>query len=251
MSLPLPRLQLFEFNDARWAPSIVRDTLVDSLSRAIRWGGLLDGVIEPLRSCLAAAGSKSVLDLCAGAGGPAAVLSRAMPDVHFLVSDLFPQVAAWEQQRLDFIAEPVDATRIPPALGEGRVRLMVNALHHFPPALAREVLRGLCAGDSPGVFVAEGLVRNPLSFAVMGPVGLASLLATPLLAPKRRLLATAFLPASLAASLWDGTVSALRVYTASELHGLVAELPGWEWSAGEYEHSAGLGRGSWFWGKRR
>lgn len=228
---------------------MVRDTLVDSLSRAIRWGGLLDGIIEPLRECLAVAGSRSVLDLCAGAGGPAAVLSSAMPDVHFLVSDLFPQVEAWKQQHLDFIAEPVDATNVPTA--PGHVRLIVNALHHFPPGLARDVLRGLCAGDSPGVFIAEGLVRNPLSFIAMSPVGLASLLATPLLAPKRRALATAMLPLSLAASAWDGTVSSLRVYTAEELHGMVAELPGWEWKSGEYEHSAGFGRGSWFWGKRK
>lgn len=249
--MSLPRLQLFEFNDARWAPAVVRDTLVDSLSRAIRWGGLLDGIIEPLRECLRASGTKSVLDLCAGAGGPAAVLSRALPDVDFLLSDLYPQVEAWKSAGLSFIAEPVDATNIPPSLGANRVRLIVNALHHFPPSLAREVLRGLCAGDSLGVFIAEGLVRNPLSFVAMGPVGLASLLATPLLAPKRRLLATALLPVSLAASVWDGTVSAFRIHTPEELHAMVADLPGWEWSWGEYEHSAGLGRGNWFRGTRR
>ena len=29
--------------------------------------------------------------------------------------------------------EPVDATRIPPALAHGRARMVINALHHFPP----------------------------------------------------------------------------------------------------------------------
>ncbi len=248
------RLQLFEFNDSAWAPPLLRDTLIDSLSRAIRWGGLLDGVIEPLQRCLDAAGTSQVLDLCAGAGGPAAVLSAAMPNAHFLMSDLFPQVAAWEALRspqLDFVPDAVDATNIPPSLGAGRVRLIVNALHHFPPPLAREVLRGLCAGDSPGVFIAEGLVRSPLSFAAMSPVGLAALFATPLLAPRRRLAATALLPVSLAASIWDGTVSALRMYSPDELHAMVADLPGWTWSSGEYTHSRGFGRGNWFWGKRR
>jgi len=28
--------------------------------------------------------------------------------------------------------EPVDATRIPARLGEGRVRTVINAFHHFP-----------------------------------------------------------------------------------------------------------------------
>lgn len=246
--MQLPRVQLFEFNDSSWAPAIVRDTLVDSLSRAIRWGGLLDGVVTPLRRALDAAGTREVFDLCAGAGGPAAVLSRAMPDAHFVVSDLFPQIDAWQQLRLDFIAAPVDATRPPDAPG---LRLVVNALHHFPPPLAREVLRGLCAGSSPGVFIVEGLVRSPLSFAAMAPMGLAAMLATPLLAPKRRLLATAMLPASLAAAAWDGTVSALRIHTPEELHAMVNDLPGWDWTWGAYRHSAGFGSGTWFWGKRR
>lgn len=260
--MALPRLQLFEFNDAPWAPPVLRDTLVEALSRTLAWGRMLDGLVAPLARCLDQAGTNEVLDLCAGAGGPAAVLARAMAgsgrEAHFLVSDLFPHVARWEALRaeqpgrLDFEPTPVDATAIPPALGAGRVRVIVNALHHFPPAVAKAVLRGACEG-APGVFIAEGLVRNPLSFAAMAPVGIAGLLATPLLAEERRLARAAvtwLTPLALAASAWDGTVSAFRCYLPEELRAMVADLEGWTWTSGEYTHSAGLGRGSWFAGVR-
>jgi hypothetical protein len=151
-----------------------------------------------------------------------------------------------------FVREPVDATRIPPQLGEGRVRVIINALHHFPPPLAREVLRGACEG-APAVFISEGLVRNPLSFAAMGPMGFLSLMATPLLAEDRRLARAAMTwlsPISLGASIWDGTISSLRTYRPEELREMTADLEGWTWTSGEYAHSGGVGAGNWFCGTR-
>jgi hypothetical protein len=257
----LPRLQLFEFNDAAWAPAVLRETLVEALSRTLRWGRMLDGLVAPLARCLERAGTAKILDLCSGAGGPADVLCEAMVkrghDVEFLMSDLFPAVSEWEplcaaNDRLRFVPEPVDATRIPAELGAGRVRVIINALHHFPPEVARAVLRGLCV-DAPAVFIAEGLVRNPLSFAAMGPVGLAALLATPALAKDKNLARAAITwlsPLALGASIWDGTVSSMRTYLPSELREMTEGLDGWLWTSGEYTHSRGLGTGSWFCGTR-
>jgi hypothetical protein len=240
----------------------LRSTLVEALSRAIRWVGLLDGVIDPLARCLREAGTSKVLDLCSGAGGPASVLSAAMAerghDVHFLMSDLFPAVTEWEAlvasnpSRLGFVPEAVDVTAIPGAVGEGRVRVCINALHHFPPPLARELLLGMCR-EAPGVFIAEGLVRNPLSFAAMAPVGLAALMATPLLSKDHRLARAALTwlsPIAVGVSAWDGTVSSMRTHLPEELREMVSGLEGWTWTSGEYAHSAGLGSGSWFSGVR-
>lgn len=259
--MPLPRLQLFEFNDAPWAPALLRDTLVDSLSRALRLGRVLDGLTAPFDEFLDACGTRDVLDLCSGAGGPAAILFEAMRrrgrPVRFLLTDRFPQVARWAALqdawpgRLEFVATPVDATRIPETLAPGHARSIINALHHFPPALAREVLRGACEG-APGLFVAEGLVRNPLRFAAMGPAGLAALLAAPVSMPTRRLeraLLTWASPLALAAATWDGLVSALRIYQPAELLEMVADLPGWRWHHGAFDYG-GVGRGTWLWGVR-
>lgn len=260
-AMALPRLQLFEFNDAAWAPAALRETVVESLSTALRWGRMLDGLVEPFAAFLERTGSIEVLDLCAGAGGPAEVLAEAMERrgraTHFLLSDLFPHVEDWEAlqaanpARLGFVREPLDATNIPPGVGAGRARVIINALHHFPPALARAVLHGACK-DAPGVFIAEGLVRNPLSFAAMAPVGIAALYASPAMARSHRLgraLFTWLTPIALAVSAWDGTVSSFRCYTEAELRDFVRDVDGFTWEYGEYSHSR-FGRGSWFAGVR-
>ena len=66
----LPRLQLFEFNDAPWAPPALRELIVDSLSLALERGRMLDGLIDPVAEFMRDSGSEHILDLCAGAGAP-------------------------------------------------------------------------------------------------------------------------------------------------------------------------------------
>ena len=255
----LPRLQLFEVNDQSWIPEPIRDSLIESLSRALDWGRMLRGLAAPFAEFLDATGSDEVLDLCSGAGGPAAVLvhelrrANRMPP-RFLLTDLHPHAERWQVLRdrepaLDFIPEPVDATDIPAALGAGRARLIVNALHHLPPALAGEVLRAACK-DGPGIFVAEGFERNPLRFFPIAPMGLVSMFANPWLSPRHRLAKFMLMPVSLACAPWDGLVSTLRVYTEAELRKMVEPLgDAFEWSYGTWRFPLG-GQGYWFSGVR-
>jgi hypothetical protein len=255
--MAFPRLQLFEFNDAAWAPEALRETIVAALSRALRWGGVLDGLVDPFTRFLSRAGTNEVLDLCAGAGGPAAILSDALASrgVHarFLLSDLYPHVEAWQQlakesRAVDFIDVPVDATAINGTVGAGRARSIINALHHFPPDVARRLLEGACR-QSPGVFVAEGLERDLRNFASMAITGVGALYATPPFV-KHRLgsaLLTWATPVSLLASAWDGSVSCLRSYSEAELRALVRDVPGWTWEFSTYEHGP-FGRGYYFMG---
>jgi hypothetical protein len=260
----LPRLQLFEFNDAPWTPPLLRETIVEALSRSLRWGGLLRGLVEPFSRFVADTRAEEVLDLCAGAGGPAAIFLEELtrsggPVPRFVLSDLFPRPEAWaalrasHPGRIDFVPGPVDATRIPPALGRGRPRVIINALHHFPPAVAQPLLLGAAEG-APGLFIADAVVRNPLRFAALFPAGVGALLAAPLLAKDRRLaraLLTWFTPLALGASLWDGSISAMRAYGREDLEAFVAPLgDAWRWSSGEFAFG-GVGRGLWFSGVRR
>ena len=67
----LPRAHLFEFNDRDWVPESLRDTIVETLSRSLDWGGFLRPLAPVIDDFLSAAGTREVLDLCAGAGGPA------------------------------------------------------------------------------------------------------------------------------------------------------------------------------------
>jgi hypothetical protein len=259
--MSLPRLQLFELNDSAWVPRPLRDTIVEALSRALDWGGMMRGLVGPFAAFLDETGADEVLELGSGAGGPARVLcnelqaqGRRVPRI--LLTDLHPQPEAWRRARertggaLDFIDAPVDATAIPAELSRGRVRSIINVFHHFPPSLARAVLSDAVA-SSRGVFLAEAFERQPLQFANFAPAGLAALAANPVLSNRDRLakaLLTWATPTAVAASIWDGLVSTMRVYSEDELRAMVAPLDGgWRWTYGNYEYPP-FGRGYYFTG---
>ncbi|MBK7582399.1 MAG: hypothetical protein IPI67_19635 [Myxococcales bacterium] len=72
----LPACSCSEFNDLDWVGSDVRDTVVESLSRGLSWGRTLTGMVWPFAEFLDAAGTERVIDLCAGAGGPAEIVVK-------------------------------------------------------------------------------------------------------------------------------------------------------------------------------
>ncbi len=257
----LPRIQAFEFNDTESVPAFVRETIVESLTLTLRWGHVLSGLVAPFQRFLAASGAREVLDLCAGAAGPATILAKEMRRAgttppRFLLTDLFPQPEVWEQARtehpadIDFVAEPVDATRIPEALGRGRARTIINAFHHFPPPIAQALLADAVRG-SEGVFISEAFDRNPLRFLTIVPAGVFALAANPLFAKRHRLAKAAFTwltPLAAPISAWDGVVSTLRVYSEADLFAMVAPLgDSFEWEAGNYNF-APFGKGTYFFG---
>ena len=260
----LPRLQLFEFNDLPGAPAALRDTVVESLSRTLAWGRVLAGVVPPFEEFLRQAGVNRVLDLGSGAGGPARILVREIRRAghtppEFLLSDLHPRVEAWEAARREspdaiaFERASVDATNIPPRLGAGRVRTIVNVLHHFPPPLAGRILED-AVRSSRGVFVVEPFGRNPLAYANLFPAGLPALLLNPLLSPRERLakgVITWLTPTALLVGLWDGVVSAMRMYTEDDLRTMVAPFgDSWRWVHGTYSYFP-HGTGTYFYGVER
>ncbi|MBI2894511.1 MAG: class I SAM-dependent methyltransferase [Deltaproteobacteria bacterium] len=257
----MKRAQLFEFNDLEWVGPDLRDSIVESLSRTLRWGGVLRELVAPFRAFLDEAGTHEVLDLCCGAGGPAEILAaefRRSGDrsPRFILTDLFPRVLAWERARaadpesIDFFPEPVDATRIPDSLGRGRARVVINAFHHFPPEIARSILAD-AARSGASIFISEPFDRNPLRFVPWAPMGIAAAMANPVLTPEPRLgkfLITWFSPVMLSVSAWDGFVSTLRIYTEADLREMVAPFgERYRWEFGRYRYFP-LGRGYYFYG---
>jgi hypothetical protein len=259
----MKRHHFFEFNDSAWAPEALRESIVEVLSRTLSWGRMLRGLVDPFRDFVEATGAREVLDLCSGAGGPAAILTDELMRAgirppRFLLTDLQPRIDAWTSIKdahpgvIDFVPTPVDATRVGRDLGRGRTRVIINALHHFRPALAASILRAACE-DSPGVLVAEGFERKPLGFAPFVIAGLPAMCANPMLARRHRMqkaMLTWLTPATIAAAAWDGIVSTLRVYAEDELRAMVAPLgASLVWRYGTYE-IAPFGRGYYFYGVR-
>jgi polyphosphate kinase 2 len=252
---------MFEFNDRDWVPESLRDTIVETLSRSLDWGGFLTPLAPVIDEFLSAAGTSEVLDLCAGAGGPAVILSQEAERLglevpRYLMTDLFPRVSLWTEARrrrprsIDFIEVSVDATRIPGSISRGRARVMVNAFHHFQPETAAAILRDAVEQEAP-ILISESFERDPRGAFPLIPIGIPSLLATPLLSPRDRLAKAAWTwltPIGLAAGAWDAIISTLRIYSESDLRDLVAPFgSGYRWRYGTYDYPFG-GRGCYFQG---
>ena len=138
--MTLPRFHLFEVNDSPWAPRALRDTIVESLSRTLEWGDMLSGLVAPFQEFVRKCGATEVLDVCAGAAGPARILVRELRRAgsrppRFILTDLHPQPDPWRAARdahpddITFEPAPVDATRIPESISRGRARVIINAFH--------------------------------------------------------------------------------------------------------------------------
>lgn len=260
--MQLPRIQLFEFNDAPWAPASLRALIVDTLGVTLERAHLLDGLVDPFADFLAAADTDRILDLCAGSGTPARVLLDALDArglrPHLTLTDLHPYVDAWKRiaarrpDQIELVDTPVDATAVEPHLAEGRARVIINALHHFPPSLVRAMLADAVRGGR-GIFIAESFGRDPRGFLPFVVPGLRALYESPLRgqdALSRAALVWAT-PAAVLASGWDGVISTLRIYTEDDLRAMVAPLgDSFTWRFGWYpvgKHS----RGCWFYGVPR
>ena len=233
------RFHLFEFNDRAWLPASIRDAATDYLQHSGRVMGVYGpAVVDRLRGALERAGTRRVVDLCSGGGGPWLDLYGKLGDVEVRPTDPLPNVAGFEAARaatggrVAFHPEPVDATAVPASL-DG-FRTMFTGFHHFRPDQARAILADAVA-KGHGVAIFEATERKPLAAAAMLILPLVVLLVTPFIRPFRwsRLFWTYLVPAVPFIVFFDGIVSCLRTYTTEELLAMAREVGGdYEWQTG-------------------
>lgn len=255
------RRQLFEFNDLSRAPLALRETLLETLGRGLRWGRLLQGLAPHLEDFISQSGCPVLHDVCAGSGYASLGLlqeltKRGQTELRFVLSDLNPHPDIWAElkqyapKQLEFLSVSVDATAIPEDLASGKARLIVNAFHHFPQALGQSILADAVRARVP-IFITEPFERDPLGFVPFIPIAGLGMLLNPLLASQRRLskmLWSWATPIPYLAGLWDGFVSTLRVYSEGELRAMVQPFgQGYRWTYGHYHYPLG-GKGYYFHG---
>jgi hypothetical protein len=234
------RLNVPEIEDQRWCPASIRDGGTDWLRFMADTSKAFDRIAPKLERALRSSTQARVLDLCSGGGGPWLSLSKALPGIPVELSDLYPNLRAFEtvaansDGRIGFRKEPVNATDVPEELGG--VRTLFNSFHHLPPELARAVLQDAVRKRQP-IAIFEGMNHRGLGIAsVLLQMPLIFLL-TPFVRPWRwrRLALTYLLPAIPLLVLFDGTMSMLRLYMPDELRELVASLEGadtYDWDVG-------------------
>ncbi len=86
------RIHAIELHEQTWCPAAIRDAATDYLQYVTTIGNPYAPIVERLRGALVAAGTREVLDLCSGGGGPWFGLQLALseeldPPVRVKLSD--------------------------------------------------------------------------------------------------------------------------------------------------------------------
>ena len=158
------RLNLFEFGDQQWFPQVLRDAETAYLAVAYRLLPLARCWAERISTVLDPGEAAEIVDLCSGSGGAMpsiiAELEARGHEARARLTDLYPNPKSAAHPHIQWLAEPVDATRVPPKLAG--VRTMFSAFHHFRPDAAKAILKdafdrrsAICIFESgPGTLLA-------------------------------------------------------------------------------------------------
>ncbi len=236
----IPRLHLLEIHEQPWCPRLIRDGATDCLQVVASVCQQYRHIVPKLHGALQATGSRRIIDLCSGGGGPWLRLLQQLNrlndrPVEVWLTDLYPNESLHHRciPHVHVERQPVDATRVPPSL-QG-FRTMFTAFHHFEPAVARTILQD-AVSQRQGIAIFEQTRRHPLALPVLLAIPLIAWLATPLVRPWRwwRCLWTYLIPVIPTVLCFDGLVSCLRTYSIAEMRAMVATLdaPDYVWDIG-------------------
>ncbi len=169
-----PRIQFHEIGDQPWCPSWLHHHEQFSLSqlwnlRVPFWshGSLATQACAVIKEHLRNPSDYTVVDVCAGAGGPTPLIERELnrrsekdgtdidaQPVRFVLTDMFPPVDVWagiakKQPNIEFVERPVDARSVgrlsspEKESGKGKekeCRMFNICFHHFDDADAAGIL---------------------------------------------------------------------------------------------------------------
>ncbi len=241
------RVQFIELHDQAWFPSFLRNYVTDALQFGFNLFKVYAPVAPLLQRVADSTGSRSIIDMCSGGGGPWLELSRRLksrkgdaPAFQVWLTDKYPNngaihnISAASENRFSFCPGSVDAMAVPLELRG--FRTMFTSFHHFPPEEARAILQNAVdAGEGIGIF--EIPRRAPSTIGLTFPFVLMLFVCTPWIRPFRwsRLLWTYLVPIIPLVLLFDGVVSCLRTYRPQELRALVSRVVAseYQWEIGE------------------
>ena len=249
----MKRIKGFEWEDQPWFPGFLRRYMMDFLRFVLTTGNLYKPVTELLWQSLQQSGSRNVVDLCSGGGGAIPVLQKNLQKhsgtlIPFTLTDLYPDTELGKQTQhqpcnaLFYYPHPVNAADVPRTL-KG-FRTMFSAFHHFDEDTAKKVLQNAVdAGE--GIAIFDGSRSGPFLLLILLFQPVAFLLFTPFIKPFSvwRLVFTYLLPVVPLCTVWDGVMSALRLYQPEEMLLLSrsADASGaYTWNAGKVRNRVGI-----------
>lgn len=222
----------FEIHDQSWFPVNLRNLVTDGLQSFWRLSNSYKPIVPRLRDALANAGTKVVLDLCSGGGGPWFQLVRDFEKENCKISvcltDMYPNQQAFEKAAsgsslIDFDSRPVSAIEVPPDIPG--FRTIFSSFHHFSPDDAQSILSS-AVESGKGIAIFETARRNLKIMSIVCCLPFLILLLTPWIRPFRwsRLVLTYIIPIVPFVLWFDGLMSCLRSYSHQELSEMVGNL---------------------------
>lgn len=247
------RVHLFEFEDQTWFSIKVRNGMMDYLRFIFDKINIYKPALLLLAKVIHTVGCNKILDLCSGSGGDIVQLHRELETttnkkISVLLSDKYPNIAAYreiEQQsagHICFLDSPTEAATI--NIEQQYVRTMFSAFHHFDIKYAKQILQNAINSNAP-IAIFDGGTKNILFLLAMLFVHPITLFAVaPFIRPFSfsRLFYTYVIPLIPLCTMWDGSISILRLYSEKDLQRLVADMHNdhYKWEVGNRKTSFGL-----------
>ena len=222
----------------------MRHTITDFLHTFAVLFKPYDCVAPKLKEALEKSGTRRVVDLCSGSGGPLLSLTKELARQEFAIevtlTDKFPNLEAFQHAALQSegsfkcVESSVDALNVPADLRG--FRTLFTSFHHFRPTQARVILAD-AAHKREGIGIFEMTERSLFMMTATILAPLLMLLITPFIHPWRwtTFLWTYLLPIGPPIFVWEGCVSNLRTYAPAELRKLTAAIPtpDYTWESGK------------------
>ncbi|GAB3201729.1 hypothetical protein ABID22_001385 [Pontibacter aydingkolensis] len=239
------RLQLFELEDQKWFPHVVRQGMQDYLRFMISTLSTYEAALPLLEELLVKTQQQHITDLCSGAGGGIAGIREALSKrmnvpVRVTLTDLYPNLDAYEylynesRGTITFVPDPVNALAVPENLHG--VRTIFSSFHHFPPHIAKSILQD-AVDKKAAIGIFEGAKKSWTEMLLLWVTfPFVIIFVTLFIKPFKlsRILFTYLIPLIPIGILWDGTVSLLRIYPPKKLESLAKKTAGsnYTWKAG-------------------
>jgi hypothetical protein len=230
---------LFEFMDLRFLPdslhTVLREILEAGNSTPFRT--YYNWVIDFIKSEAGNSGVSAVVELGSGTA-PISRLLAEVPELSqsdLICCDLNPDREVYKDLehryagRIKPIYESVDFSK-PQKFQDGSLLVLSGTFHHLPPAIRPEILSALFSSGS-GIMICEPLRKNFLSFLLCF-ASIISVIVLPIWfldrpGRFRRIFWCFLFPVAPIFFLWDGIVSAIRMWNKEEWEQCVKEyLPG-------------------------
>jgi hypothetical protein len=245
------RIHLFEFEDQKWFPSILRNYGTDFLQFLSNKTKMYKPIVPLLENAIKESGTNQIIDLGSGGGGGLIWLNEELKknnsDLKILLTDYYPNISAFEHtkelsENFDFVKTSIDARNVPKELDGIRTQFL--SLHHFKPIDAERILQNAVdANKSIAIFEAQERSIPSLIAMLFSPITV--LLTTPFIRPFKigRIIFTYLIPIVPLFVLWDGIVSSLRTYSVKEMNELVNKLKNkdkFNWKIGRIKSGPGV-----------